>query len=329
MFFTRTMSFTRLIAFLRPQSFLHPKTAMLSHIFAASLLAAPLSAEPLKVVASFSILADMSARIAGPDATITTLVGPGSDAHVYRATPQDAKAVKEAGLVIINGLGFEGFMERLAKSAGGKAAVVTASAGIQPLSAAADEARGHTHSHSHAHDHGKTDPHAWQSLEAAKTYIANIRDGLAKADPTHAEGFRTRADAYLKDIDALQSDMKAAFATIPRERRVIVTSHDALAYFGREFGFDLHPIQGLSTEAEPTAKDVARISKLSKAKKAGAIFVESIKSPKLAAQIAKETGAKLGGTLYSDSLSDEKGEAPTYIAMMRHNMRAIVAALKE
>lgn len=292
-------------------------------------LALPASAAPLKVVASFSILGDMVKRVAGPDAVITTLVGPGSDAHVYRATPQDAKAVKEADLVIINGLGFEGFMERLIKSSGSKAVVVVATSSIRTLQAAADEGRGHTHSHSHAGDHGKTDPHAWQSVDAAKGYVANIRDGLAKADPAHATGYAERAATYLSELDALKAEMEQAFAPIPRAKRVIVTSHDALAYFGRDFGFDLHPIQGLSTDSEPSARDVARIIHLSKGKKARAIFVESIKSTKLAEQIARETGAKLGGTLYSDTLSDEKGEAATYIAMMRHNARIIAAALND
>lgn len=309
-------------------AFARLKTVMLSHV-AALMLAAPALAEPLKVVASFSILRDMATEVAGPDATVSALVGPNSDAHVYRATPQDAKSVKEAQLVIINGLGFEGFMDRLVKSSGTKAVVVTATKSVAAMKAEADEGRAHTQGHSHGHDHGKTDPHAWQSVANAKAYVANIRDGLMAADPAHAEGYKTRATAYLAQLDALKKEMDEAFAAIPREKRVIVTSHDALGYFGKEFGFDLHPIQGLSTEAEPSAKDVARIIKLSKAKKARAIFVENIKSPKLSEQIAKETGARLGGTLYSDALSDEKGEAPTYIAMMRFNMRAITAALKE
>jgi zinc/manganese transport system substrate-binding protein len=310
-------------------SLAHLAKATLSHLILMAGLSSPALAEPLKVVASFSILGDMAKAVAGPDASITTLVGPNSDAHVYRATPQDAKNVKEAQLVIINGLGFEGFMDRLVKSAGTKAVVVTATKGITALKAEADEARGHTHSHSHKHDHGKTDPHAWQSVMNARIYVANIRDGLIAADPAHAEGYKTRASDYLARLDALKSEMDAAFAPLAKDKRVIVTSHDALAYFGKEFSFALHPIQGISTEAEPTAKDVARIVKLSKAKKARAIFVENIKNPKLSEQIARETGAKLGGTLFSDALSDEKGDAPSYISMMQFNTRAIVAALKE
>lgn len=299
------------------------RTVILYH-FIAALLAGPVLAEPLKVVASFSILRDMAAQIAGPDAAVTALVGPNSDAHVYRATPQDAKTVKEAGLVIINGLGFEGFTERLIKSSGTKAVVVVATKGVKALEVKAEAHQGHAHDH----DHGKTDPHAWQSIENAKLYVANIRDGLIASDPAHGEGYRARASAYLEKLTALKAEMEAGFSALPRQTRVIVTSHDALGYFGREFGFDLHPIQGLSTEAEPTAKDVARIVRLSKARQARAIFVESIKSPKLADQIARETGAVLGGTLYSDALTDKKGAAPTYIDMMRSNMRAIVAALK-
>lgn len=301
----------------------------LLHLVLMSGLTTAALAEPLKVVASFSILGDMAKAIAGPDASITTLVGPNSDAHVYRATPQDAKNVKEAQLVVINGLGFESFMDRLVKSSGTKAVVVTATKGIKVLNAEAVEGRGHTQSHSHQHDHGKTDPHAWQSVLNAKIYIANIRDGMIAADPAHAEGYKTRATEYLARLDALKNEMDTAFAAIPKEKRVIITSHDSLAYFGREFAFALHPIQGISTESEPTAKEVARIVKLSKAKKARAIFIENIKNPKLSEQIARETGAKLGGTLFSDALSDEKGDAPSYIAMMQFNTRTIVAALKE
>lgn len=294
----------------------------------ALLLATPLAAQapakPLQVTTSFTILADLTRQVAKDRAIVTSLVGPNSDAHVYRATPADAKTVKDAGLVIVNGLGFEGFMPRLIKGSGTKALVVTATTGIKP-----QEKKEEKGDHGHGHDHGKLDPHAWQSVENVKIYTANIRDGLIKADPEGAETYRKNAEAYLAALVALKSELDTTFAAIPREKRIIVTSHDALAYFGRENGFTLEAVQGVSTENEPSAKDVARLVRIAREKKARAIFVENMTNPKIAEQIARESGAKVGGTLFSDALSDEKGAAPTYIAMMRHNARMLVEALKE
>ncbi|MCZ8185379.1 MAG: zinc ABC transporter substrate-binding protein [Beijerinckiaceae bacterium] len=277
-------------------------------------------ARPLEVVTSFSILADLTRQVAKERANVTPLVGPNADAHVYQASPADARKVKEAGLIVVNGLGFETFMPRLIRSAGARAPVVTATAGIRPIKAEGG--------HGHGHSHGANDPHAWQSIEAVKTYIANIRDGLIKADPAGEAAYRRNAEAYLAELSALKAEIEQGFAILPKERRVAVTSHDALAYFAREFGFTLEAVQGVSTEAEPSAKDVARIIRLTRETKARAIFVENMNSARIAEQIARETGAKIGGTLFSDALSDEKGPAPTYIAMMRHNAKTLLDALK-
>lgn len=283
------------------------------------------AAKPIEVVASFTILADMARQIGGGRVRVLALVGPNADAHVYRATPADAKMLKDAQVVVVNGLGFEGFMGRLIKSSGTKALVVTATMGIKPL----EQVKGQGHGHGHGHDHSKLDPHAWQSIEAAKVYAGNIRDGLIKADSANAAVYTKNAEAYLDALTKLKAELEAQFTAIPRERRIIITNHDALGYFGREFGFTLEAVQGLSTEAEPSAKDVARIIRLAKEKKARAIFVENLSSPRIAEQIAREAGAKIGGTLFSDALSDEKGAAPTYIAMMRHNAKALADALKD
>ena len=279
--------------------------------------------KPLEVVVSFSILADFTQQIAKERAHVVALVGPNSDAHVYRATPQDAKALKEAGLIVTNGLGFEGFMPRLIKSSGTKAAVVVASNGVKTIEADDD------HGAKGGHKHSKIDPHAWQSIEAVKTYIANIRDGLSKADPAGAETYAKNAAAYLAELSALKVDLDKMYGTIPPPKRIIVTSHDALAYFGREALFTLEAVQGVSTDNEPSAKDVARIIRIAREKKARAVFVENMTNPKIAAEIARESGAKVGGTLFSDALSDEKGPAPTYIAMMRHNAKMLVEALRD
>lgn len=282
-------------------------------------------AKPLQVVTSFTILADLVSQIAKDRARVTSLVGPGADAHVYRATPADAKAVKEAGLIIVNGLGFEGFMARLVKSSGTRAPVVTATTGIQALKA---EEVGHGHGHRHAHDHGKPDPHAWQSIAAVKIYVANIRDGLTKVDPAGTASYSRNADSYFAELAALKAEIDKLFEPIPKDKRVVITSHDALAYFGREFGFTFEAVQGLSTEAEPSAKDVARIIRLAKEHKARAVFIENMTNPRTAERIAGEANVKIGGTLISDALTDEKGVAPTYIAMMRHNARMLAAALR-
>ncbi|OYU49700.1 MAG: ABC transporter substrate-binding protein [Rhizobiales bacterium PAR1] len=279
--------------------------------------------KPLEVVVSFSILADLTQQVAKERAHVVALVGPNSDAHVYRATPADAKALKEAGLIIVNGLGFEGFMPRLIKSSGTKATVVVASTGVKTIEAEED------HGGKGGHSHGKIDPHAWQSIEAAKTYIANIRDGLSKADPAGAEVYAKNAAAYLAELTALKADLDKMYGIIPPPQRIIVTSHDALAYFGRENLFTLEAVQGVSTDNEPSAKDVARIIRTAREKKARAIFIENMTNPKIAEQIARESGAKIGGTLFSDALSDEKGPAPTYIAMMRHNAKMLVEALRD
>lgn len=296
--------------------------ALILAIGPATALAQTAPAKPLEVVTSFSILADLTRQVAKDRANVVPLVGPNADAHVYQASPADARKVKDAGLIVVNGLGFETFMPRLIKSAGTKAPVVTATAGIKPIKTDSG------HGHGHGHNHGAGDPHAWQSVEAVRTYVANIRDGLIKADPAGEAAYRRNAEAYLAELAMLKADLEASFAALPKEHRVAVTSHDALAYFAREFGFTFEAVQGVSTEAEPSAKDVARIIRLTRQKKARAIFVENMNSPRIAEQIARETGAKIGGTLFSDALSDEKGPAPTYIAMMRHNARTLLEALK-
>jgi zinc/manganese transport system substrate-binding protein len=283
-----------------------------------------------RVVASFSILGDMAKQVAGDLAEISTIVGPNADSHVYRATPQDAKTIRDADLVIVNGLGFDGFMPRLIKSSGTKARVVTATAGLQPLEKPKSGGHDHHgHSHGHSHDHGKQDPHAWQSLEAAKTYVANIRDGLMAVDAANAAAYRARAEAYLADIEKAKTEIVALLAPINRDNRLAITGHDSFRYLARDVNIRIEGAHGLSTETEPSAKDVARIIRIAKEKKARAVFLENVADPRIAERLAKETGAKLGGTLYSDALTDEKGAAPTYLALMRHNARVLAEALRD
>ena len=268
------------------------------------------AADRLNVVASFSILGDFVRNVGGDRVNVTTLVGPNSDAHVYVPTPSDAKKVADAKLVFVNGLGFEGWMQRLLKSAGGKATVVTTTSGIAPLKLGSD-----------------ADPHAWQSVANAKVYVANIRDALAAADPANAEAFKSNESAYLADLDALDREVRAAVAQIPEGRRKVISTHGAFGYFAAAYGVEFIAPVGVSTESEASAHDVAAIITQIRTARIPAVFMENISDPRLIRRISAETGARVGGTLYSDSLTAEKGDSPTYIAMVRHNIKALTSAL--
>ncbi|MHC4045589.1 metal ABC transporter solute-binding protein, Zn/Mn family [Bradyrhizobium sp. 23AC] len=275
------------------------------------LAASPLrAAERLNVVASFSILGDLVRNVGGDRVNVTTLVGADSDVHVYTPAPADAKRVAEAKLVIVNGLGLEGWLPRLVQSAGSKAVVVTASAGIMPLKLGS-----------------AADPHAWQSVPNAKVYATDIANALAAAAPNDADFFRTRAKAYLEKLETLDREVRDAVAKIPPERRKVISTHDAFGYFSAEYGIQFIAPLGVSTETEPSARDIAAIIGQIKAQKIPAVFLENISDDRLIRRIAAETGSKVGGTLISDSLTGEKGPAPTYIDMVRHNIKALTSAL--
>jgi zinc/manganese transport system substrate-binding protein len=277
----------------------------------AALIAAPAAAQDrIKAVASFSILGDLVRNVGGDRVEVAALVGPNSDAHVFSPTPADVRKLGAAKLVVVNGLGLEGWMTRLVKASSSKAPVVVASRGIATRTL-----------------EGAIDPHAWQSVANVKIYVANIRDGLIKADPPGRSAYEATAADYLGKLDALERDVRAAIGQIPAERRKIITTHDAFGYFGAAYGLALIAPEGVSTDTEPSARDVARIITQIKREKIPALFMENIVDPRLMQQIARETGAKVGGTLYSDALSDPAGPAPTYIDMMRHNIRELSKAL--
>lgn len=271
----------------------------------------------IRAVATFSILGDLVKNVGGDRVEVSTLVGPNGDAHVYSPTPADAQTISKASIVFVNGLGLEGWMTRLVSSAGGKAVTVTASAGVKPLKMEDEDKPGHM----------VTDPHAWQSVANARLYVANIRNGLIKADPAGKNVYEANATAYLARLAALEADVKAAIAKIPVERRRIITTHDAFGYFGAAYGMKFISPEGVSTESEASAKDVAKIVDQIRREKIPAVFMENISDPRLMEQIARETGAKIGGTLYSDALSKADGPAATYIDMMRNNIRQFGAAL--
>ncbi|MDP5112063.1 MAG: metal ABC transporter substrate-binding protein [Burkholderiaceae bacterium] len=278
--------------------------------------------EPLHVVASFSILADMVKQVGGPHVQVSSLVGPNSDAHVFDPTPADAKRLAAAKLVVVNGLGFEGWLNRLVKSSGYKGPVLTASKGVKTIPMAESD-----HGHGHSHSHAAPDPHAWQSLLNARQYVENIRVALSAAMPAHSADFQSRATDYLKQIDALEKSTQARIAAVPMERRRVITSHDAFGYFARAYKFTFYPLQGLSTASEPSAADVVRIVNEIKKNKVTAIFAENISDPRVLERVAKDTGAKIGGTLYADALSAPGTQADTYLKMFELNVSTIVSGI--
>jgi zinc/manganese transport system substrate-binding protein len=265
----------------------------------------------LEVVATFSILADLVRNVGGDRVEVVALVGPDGNAHVYAPSPADARKLADAKVIFINGLGFEGWIDRLIKASGTRAPVVVATTGITPRT------RGNGHS----------DPHAWQSVANAKICVANIRNALIAADPAGKDVYEANAEAYMRKLDALEQEVKAAIARIPEERRRLITSHDAFGYFEAAYGVAFIAPQGVSTEAEASAKDVAGIIGQIKRRNASAVFLENVTDPRLVQRIAGETGARIGGTLYSDALTDANGDAPSYIDLIRHNVKQLEAAL--
>ncbi|RUW17111.1 zinc ABC transporter substrate-binding protein AztC, partial [Mesorhizobium sp. M4B.F.Ca.ET.013.02.1.1] len=281
-------------------------------------------AAPLKVVASFTVIADFAKNVGGDRVSITTIVGPDGDAHVYEPSPADAVAMADADVVLVNGLHFEGFLQRLVDASATKAAIVTLTKDVTPIDfkpefADADAAEGA----------GKTvtDPHAFQSIANARIYVKNIAEAFCAADSEGCVGYQTNAAAYTKKLDALEGEVKAAIQSIPEEKRVVITSHDAFGYFEHEYGLTFLAPQGISTDSEPSAADVAKLVNQVKQDKAAAMFIENITNPRLIEQIASETGIKVGGTLYSDALSQPDGPASTYIDMMHNNIAQIKGAV--
>ncbi|WP_458526598.1 metal ABC transporter solute-binding protein, Zn/Mn family [Onishia taeanensis] len=292
---------------------------------AASFASAPLSADdPIEVVASFSVLADMVEQVGGEHVTVTSLVGPDSDPHMFSPSPTEARAVAKADLVVFNGLNYEGWMERLVASSDYDGALVVASEGIAPMAFRDHDAHGEHDTHE-GHDHGNQDPHAWQDLANATTYVANIRDGLIAVDAAHADAYRANAHAYSEAITALDEELHALLAEVPADSRVI-TGHEAFDYFANAYGITFLSPTGLSTEAEPSAADLARLIDVIRDQGVSALFNESMTSTATLEQLAEETDLPIAGTLYSGSLAAE-GEASTYLGMMRHNARVLHAAL--
>ena len=303
------------------------------------------SDEKIKVVATFSILGDMVKRIGGDHILLTTLVGPNGDTHVYKPSPAAAKALSQADVLFVNGLDFEGWITRLIEASGFKGRHVVTTSGVKTI--AYEEGEGHDdhsddphdkhakkkhagdkHHDDHAHhDHGEFDPHAWQSLINARVYVDNITDALAQFAPDKAAKFYQNRATYTAEIESMHNQIKKLISSLPQHQRTVVTSHDAFQYFGRDYGITFLAPQGLSTDSEASAQDVAKLIEQMRTKKIKAVFLENITDPRLLQQIAKETGAKIGGTLYPGALSEPDGPAPTYLKMLHHNAKTLSQAL--
>ena len=287
-------------------------------LFISLMCAFPCAArtEPLPVVASFSIIADMAQKVGGPRVVVTSLIPRATDPHVFQPSPQDARLLQSAQIIFTNGLGLEGAIDRLIASTGQIKKRVVLSTKVKPLRLIEN-----------GHDHG-LDPHAWHDVANAKLYVEAIRDALIATDPQGSDEYTTRSQTYLDDLSKLETDIKSELASIPEKQRVIVTNHDAFGYFAHAYQVTMIAPQGVSTETEPSARDIARVIKQIRAQKIPAVFFENVTDPRLMNQIAQETGAKIGGTLFTDSLSVENGRAPTYIDMMRANLASFTSALR-
>lgn len=326
-------------------------------VLALGLLAASLSvqAEPLRVVSSFSILNDMVKEIGGDKVMASTIVPANGDAHSFEPRPSDAKTLASAQLLVINGLEFESWLPRLQQAAGYKGPQIVATEGITPLAfeggqhdhtghdhdhdhdhePAHDHAHDHQHAdekdhsgHAHSHQHGSQDPHAWQSLGLAQIYVRNISKGLEQVDPANAEYYQRRAKDYAQRLQELDDSIKTRLQAVPVDKRKVITSHDAFSYMGKAYDIRFIPLVGVSSQAEPSARDIATIIQQARSEQIQAIFVENTVSAKLVEQVARETGAKVGGTLYSDALGAPGSGVDTYLGMMRSNTDQLIKALQ-
>lgn len=282
-------------------------------IVSASLafVAGPVLADDMKIVASFSILGDMVEQVVGDHASVTTIVGPDADAHVYQPSVADARAVAEADVIFVNGLGFETWSETLIAESGTEGTVFVATEGVTPVLV-----------------EGETDPHAWNSLSNGVIYVRNIEAVMSKAMPDHADDFAANAAAYIAKLEALDAETRKKLAELPDNRRTVVTAHDAFGYLADAYGLTFLAPVGIDTEAEPSARDLAVLIEQLKKDGAAALFVENITNPALVKQISEETGIAIGGRLFSDALSERGGPATSYLAMFQHNLGALLKALE-
>lgn len=295
------------------------------------LLSAPSLAgadEKLPVVATFSILGDLTQQIGGDAIALTTLVGPDSDAHGFEPTAESQRAVAGAKVLVANGLGLEPWLGRLIDASTFQGELVEATTGIEPLASLEPEEHEEEGETADDHAHDGADPHAFQDPKLVLTYIDNIEAGLAKAAPASADAFRKNAEELKARFRALDAELTASLGSLPAENRRILTSHDAFQYFGRAYGIDFIAVQGLTTEAEPSAQDLKNIVEQIKDGNIKAIFIENMNDPRFVQSLAADTGATVGGDLYSDALSGPSGPAADLLSLYRYNAAELLKVLK-
>ncbi|MEZ7846884.1 MAG: zinc ABC transporter substrate-binding protein [Polaromonas sp.] len=293
------------------------------------------AADKIVVTTSFSILGDLVRVVGGERVSVTNLVGPNEDAHVFVAKPSDAKSMLQSRLLVSNGLGFDPWAQNLAQSAGYKGLAVVASKGLKPLAEVAQPAtksgaKGHDHGHSHSHgnSHGEADPHAWQNPNNVVLYVRNITAALSQLDPASASNYQANANAYVQELQALDAWAKAQFSVIPAAQRKVITSHDAFGYLAVHYQITFLSPQGISTEAQPSARDVARLISQIQREKIRAVFLENMSNQRLLAQLSKDAGTTPGAKLYADALSAPDQPGATYLRMMRHNVTQLAAGMR-
>ncbi len=287
------------------------------------------AADKLPVASLSTVLADIAQNVGGDQVAITEIVKPGIDPHDFQPTPGDIATISKARLVLASGLGFESYLDKLQAAVGSGPTFLVVGDAIKPLMVDEDH-EGHDHDHGHAHAHsadGKIpDPHWWHSIDNVKIAARAIRDAFIAADPSHSATYEANTKAYLEKLANLAKFANIQIAQLPKAKRILVTSHDALGYFARDYGFEIHPVDGITPGDQPSSQKVRTLIEEIKAEGVKAIFAENIENPKVLGEITKETGAQLGGVLYADGLGSK--EATTYDAMMRHNLTTIVNALK-
>ncbi|MEH6444490.1 MAG: zinc ABC transporter substrate-binding protein [Oceanospirillaceae bacterium] len=311
-----------------------------------------MAADKLSVVASFSVLGDITKELGGDKIALTTLVGSNQDSHVYKPTPFDVQTLAKADVIVINGLSFEGWITRLEESSGFTGLRVVASKGANIIDLNEEEhddedkhhAQEHKKNNEHKdedhqqsaahkgqseHNHGDQDPHAWHSLANIRVYINNISAALMTADVDHKDYYAVKKQAYLAKIDALEKRLAIKVATVPVAQRQVIISHDAFGYLGRDYHFRFLAPVGLNTQMKPSAADVAQLIRQVKTQNIKALFVENVSDDRLIKQIGRETGAKLGGHLFSDALSAKNEPAATYLKMMEHNIDTLIDELQK
>lgn len=294
--------------------------------------------EIVPVVATTSIIADLVQNVGGERVSVRSLLPPGADPHTYSPTPRDVQAVADSQILFQNGLGLEDWLDEVISNAGGERAVVTVTEGITPIEGDqhADE-HGDEHAEEEAtaadNNHGdehSEDPHMWFDVQRVIRYVENIRDGLKDVDPDNADLYDANATDYIEQLEQLDQEIVEQVETIPSERRKMITNHDTFRYFAERYGFEIvgTVFEGVSTEQEPSAQQIASLVQQIEAQNVSAVFTENTVNPRLAEQIADEAGVVVVTNLYTDALGEPGSEADTYINMMRHNVQQIVEALR-